>query len=121
MNDFTLNRTKIKLINITGVYGCGKTLLIKKCLDTYFEANPKLLETLINNKDVKEYPFVINANLNFVINSDVLINHNGKDDYRGFQLVLKIMLDIIYKDNEGKKKIKNYFVQNNEIENYIKN
>ena len=120
MNDFTLNRTKIKLINITGVYGCGKTLLIKKCLDTYFETNQKLLETLINNKDVKEYPFVINANLNFVINSDVLINHNGKDDYRGFQLVLKIMLDIIYKDNEGKKKIKNYFVQNKEIENYIK-
>ena len=120
MNDFTLNRTNIKLINISGVYGCGKTFLIKKCLDTYFEANPKLKETLIDNKDVKKYPFVINANLNFVINSEILINHNGKDDYRGFQLVLKIMLDIIYKDNEGKKRINNYFVQNNEIENYFK-
>ena len=120
MNDFTMNRTSIKLINITSLYGCGKTLLLKKCLDTYFEANPKLMETLINNKDVKIYPFIINANLTFVIHSDILINHNGKDDYRGFQLVLKTMLNIIYKDVEGKKKIKNFFDQNIGIENYIK-
>ena len=120
MNDFTLNRTNIKLINITSVYGCGKTLLLKKCLETYFEANPKLRETLIINNDVKEYPFVINANLTFVINSDILISYHGKDDFRGIQFILKIMLDIIYKDNEGEKKIKKYFNQNNEIENYMR-
>ncbi len=119
MNDFTLNRTVIKLINITGVSGCGKTLLLKKCLDTYFEANSKLKETLINNKTVKEYPFVFNANLSFVINSDILINYNTKQDYRCLQLIIKTMYDLIIKDDDVKKKIKKFFNQNKEMENYL--
>ena len=120
INDFTLNRTSIKIINITSISGCGKTLLLKKCLDTYFEANPKLKDTLINNKSIKEYPFVFNANLTFTIDSDILINYNTKNDYRGLQLILKTMYDNVIKDNEGKKKIKKFFNQNKDIENYLK-
>ena len=120
MNDFTSNRTNIKLINITSISGCGKTLLLKKCLDTYFEANQKLKETLINNKLVKEYPFIINANLTFVINSDILIKCNNKEDYRGFQFILKSMFNVINKDDERKKMIKKLFNQNKSIENYLK-
>ena len=119
MNDFTLNRTEIKLINITSLSGCGKTLLLKKCLDTYFESNSKLKETLISNKTVKEYPFVFNANLSFVINSDILINNNTKEDYRCLQLILKTMYDLVIKDEDIKKKMKKIFNQNKEMENYL--
>ena len=120
MNDFTSNRTNIKLISITSISGCGKTLLLKKCLDSYFDANQKLKETLINNKLVKEYPFIINANLTFVINSDILINCNTKEDYRGFQFILNSMFNIINKDDEGKQRIKKLFNQNKSIEDYVK-
>ena len=120
MNDFTLNRTNIKLINITSSIGVGKTLLLKKCLDLYFETNEKLKETLINNKSVTEFPFVINANLTFVMNSDILINRNKNEDYRGLQFILKTMFDAIYKSDEGIKKLKKLFNQNKELESYLK-
>ena len=120
MNDFTSNRTNIKLINISSISGCGKTLLLKKCLDTYFEANQKLKETLINNKSVKEYPFIINANLTFIINSDILIKCNAEEDYRGIQFILQSMLNIINKNDEAKQRMKKIFNQNKSVENYVK-
>ena len=120
IKEFALNKTKIKLINITGVSGCGKTLLLKKCLDSYFESNEKLKETLISNKTVKEYPFIFNANLTFVIHSDILINTNNKEDYRSLQLILKTMYDSIIKVEDVRKKTKKFFNQNKNLENYFK-
>ena len=119
IKDFALNSGKIKLINITGVSGCGKTLLLKKCLDSYFETNEKLKETLISNKTVKEYPFIFNANLSFVIHSDILINNKNKEDYRCLQLILKTMYDLIIKVEDIRKKLKKFFNQNKDIENYL--
>ena len=119
MNDFTFNRTDIKLININSIWGCGKTLLLKKCLDNYFEGNPKLKETLIIHNNVKEYPFIFNANLTYVMNSDILINNN-KEDYRGLQYILKTMYDLINKEDDIKKKMRKIFNQNKEIEDYLK-
>ena len=117
LNNYTNMKTKVKLINISSLSGCGKTLLLKRCLDTFFQMNLKLKEILCNLNYGYNYPFVFNANLLFVINSEILIQNNNTD-FRGIQLIFKDIFDIIYTEENGKEKIKK-LVNKNGCQDYI--
>ena len=121
LNNFTNNKTKVKLINISSLTGCGKTLLLKRCLDTFFQMNIKLKEILCNMNYGYNYPFIFNANLLFIINSEILIKNNNTD-YRGIQLIFKDIFDLIYSEENGKEKIKGLINKNGcqEYINYLK-
>ena len=121
LNNFTSNKIRIKLINITSLTGCGKTLLLKRCLDTYFQMNIKLKEILCNMNYGYNYPFIFNANLLFVINSEVLLK-NDKNDFRGIQLILTDIFNLIYTEQNGKEKIIKLINRNGcqEYTNYLK-
>ena len=67
LNDYAEKKTKIKLINVSGPTGCGKTMLLQKSLKTFFQMNPKLREILCNSNYGDDYPFIFSSNLIFTI------------------------------------------------------
>ena len=117
LNNFTNNKTKVKLINISSLTGCGKTLLLKRCLDTFFQMNNKLKEILCNTNYGYNYPFIFNGNLLFVINSEILIK-NDNNDYRGIQLILKDIFEVLLSEENGKERI-NKIINKNGCQEYI--
>ena len=117
LNNFSNNKTKVKLINITSLTGSGKTLLLKRCLDTFFQMNLKLKEILCNINYGYNYPFIFNGNLLFIMNSEILLNSNN-NDYRGIQLILKDIFDIMYTEENGKDKI-NKLINRNGCQDYV--
>ena len=120
-NYFVLNKTKVKLINVTSLTGCGKTLLLKRCLDNFFQENLKLKEILCNLNFGYNYPFIFNANLLFVINSNILLQSENLD-YRGIQFILKDIFEILYSEDNGKERMLKIISRNgcDEYINYIK-
>ena len=121
LNNYTNNKTRVKLINISSLTGCGKTLLLKRCLDTFFQMNNKLKEILCNTNYGYNYPFIFNGNLLFVINSEILIKNNN-NDYRGIQLILKDIYEILYSEDNEKEKINDIITRNGcqDYVNYLK-
>ena len=120
-NYYALNKTKVKLINVTSLTGCGKTLLLRRCLDNFFQENLKLKEILCNLNFGYNYPFIFNANLLFVINSNILLQSDNLD-YRGIQFILKDIFEILYSEDNGKERILKIISRNgcDEYINYIK-
>ena len=120
-NYYVLNKTKVKLINVTSLTGCGKTLLLRRCLDNFFQENLKLKEILCNLNFGYNYPFIFNANLLFVINSNILLQSDNLD-YRGIQFILKDIFEILYSEDNGKERILKIISRNgcDEYINYIK-
>ena len=117
LNYFVLNKTKVKLINVNSLTGCGKTLLLKRCLDNFFQENLKLKEILCNLNFGYNYPFIFNANLLFVINSNILLQSDNLD-YRGIQFILKDIFEILHSEDNGKERILK-IISRNECDEYI--
>ena len=117
LNNFINNKTKVKLINITSLTGSGKTLLLKRCLDSFFQMNMKLKEILCNVNYGYNYPFIFNGNLLFTMNSEILLKNNN-NDYRGIQLILRDIFDIIYTEENGKEKITK-LINKNDCQDYV--
>ena len=117
LNNFTLNKTKIKLVNITSLTGCGKTLLLKRSLDTFFQMNIKLKEILCNLNYGYNYPFIFNANLLFIMNSEILLK-DYKGGYRGIQFIIKEIFNVLYTEENGKENIME-IIKRNDCEEYI--
>ena len=118
LNDYVEKKSKIKLINVCGPTGCGKTMLLQKSLKTFFQINLKLREILCNSNYGDDYPFIFSANLNFVIGNNILLDNNIKE-FRGLHLIIKDIFNILYTDDYFKKDIINLFAKN-DITRYIK-
>ena len=118
LNDYAEKKTKIKLINVCGPSGCGKTMLLQKSLKTFFQMQPKLREILCNSNYGDDYPFIFSANLNFTIDNNILLENNIKE-YRGLQLIIKDIFNILYNDDYFKKDTCNLFIKNG-VAKYVK-
>ena len=112
LNDYAEKKTKIKLINVSGPTGCGKTMLLQKSLKTFFQMNPKLREILCNSNYGDDYPFIFSSNLIFTIGNNVLLEYDVKE-YRGIQLIIKDVFGILYSDDFFRKDTINLFIKNN--------
>ena len=117
LNDFAGKKSKIKLINISGPTGCGKTMLLQKSLKTFFQMNPKLREILCNTNYGDDYPFIFSSNLIFTIGNTVLLENEIKE-YRGMQLIIKDIFTILYNDDYYKKNLVNLF-QNKDMIKFL--
>ena len=118
LNDYVEKKSKIKLINVCGPTGCGKTMLLQKSLKTFFQMNPKLREILCNSNYGDDYPFIFSANLYFTIDNNILLENNLKE-YRGLQLIIRDIFNILYNDDYFKKDAVNLFIKN-DCARYIK-
>ena len=112
INDYINDKSKIKLININGLLGCGKTLFLKKVLDSFFVMNPKLREILCNTHYGNDYSFIFSSNLLFTMNTDIL-SESDREDYRGIQLILKEIFNAFYNETQNKSIIINLIKKNN--------
>ena len=117
LNDLIEKKSKTKLINVCGPTGCGKTMLLQKSLKTFFQMNPKLREILCNSNYGDDYPFIFSANLNFSIDNNILLENDIKE-YRGLQLIIKDIFNILYGDDFFRKDTLNLFTKN-DIAKYI--
>ena len=115
LNEFAEKKTKLKLINVCGPTGCGKTMLLQKSLKTFFQMQPKLREILCNSNYGDDYPFIFSSNLNFTIGNDILLENNIKE-YRGLQLIIKDIFNILYNDDYFRKDTCALFVKNDIVE-----
>ena len=118
LNDYIEKKSKIKIINVCGPTGCGKTMLLQKSLKTFFQMNPKLREILCNSNYGDDYPFIFSANLNFCIGNNILLENNIKE-YRGLHLIIKDIFNILYNDDYFKKDVISLFIKN-DCAKYIK-
>ena len=117
LNDYAEKKSKTKIISISGPVGCGKTMLLQKSLKTFFQMNPKLREILCNSNYGDDVPFVFSSNLIFTIGNDILLENEIKE-YRGLQLVLKDIFNILYGDDFYRKDTIN-LINKNDCGKYV--
>ena len=111
LNDYIEKKSKIKLISITGPIGCGKTMLLNKTLKTFFQMNPKLREILCNSNYEDDYPFVFSSHLIFTIDNNIILENEFKE-YRGLQIIIRDILNILFNEEKHKKDTINLFIKN---------
>ena len=92
LNENIQKKSKVKLISVTGPFGCGKTMLLNKSLSTFFQMNPKLREILCNLDNSDEYHFIFSANLIFTMDNNILLENDFKE-YRALQIIIKNILN----------------------------
>ena len=112
LNEYKEKTSKIKIISVTGPIGCGKTMLLNKSLETFFQMNPKLREILCNSNYEDEYPFIFSSNLIFTIDSYILLE-NDIQEYRGIQIIIKDIFNILYNEERYKKETIDLIIKNN--------
>jgi len=117
LNDYSEKKLKTKIISISGPVGCGKTMLLQKSLKTFFQMNPKLREILCNSNYGDDVPFVFSSNLIFTVGNDILLENDIKE-YRGLQLVLKDIFNILYSDDFYRKDTIN-LINKNDCGKYV--
>ena len=111
LNDYAEKKSKTKLISVSGPSGCGKTMLLQKSLKTFFQMNPILREILCNSNYGDDYPFIFSSYLIFTVNNNILLNNEIKE-YRGLQLVIKDIFNILYSDDFFKRETINLITKN---------
>ena len=117
LNDYVEKKIKTKIISISGPAGCGKTMLLQKSLKTFFQMNPKLREILCNSNYGDDVPFVFSSNLIFTIGNDILLENDIKE-YRGLQLVIKDIFNVLYSDDFYRKDTIN-LINKNDCGKYV--
>ena len=112
LNENIQKKSKVKLISVTGPFGCGKTMLLNKSLGTFFQMNPKLREILCNLDNSDEYHFIFSGYLIFTMNNNILLENDFKE-YRAIQIIIKNILNCLYNDKKYKDQIINLIIKNN--------
>ena len=112
LNENIQKKSKVKLISVTGPFGCGKTMLLNKSLSTFFQMNPKLREILCNLDNSDEYHFIFSANLIFAMENNILLENDFKE-YRALQIIIKNILSCLCNEKKYKEQIINMIIKNN--------
>ena len=112
LNENNEKKSRIKIISVTGPIGSGKTMLLNKSLNTFFQMNPKLREVLCNLNNEDDYPFIFSSNLNFTIDNNILLENDFKE-YRGLQLIIQNIFNILNSEEKYKDQIINLIINNN--------
>ena len=115
--EFTFNKSKTKVISVSSLTGCGKTLLLKRSLDLFFKENSSLKNILCFSSFGSNYPFVFNINLFFVMHSEIMLS-NDKKYFRSIQNVLKDIFSTLYFEDQWKKYLISV-IQKNKCEGYF--
>ena len=109
------NNNKIKIININGLSGSGKTLFLSLSINTFFRQYSILKELLYYNNVKNDYPFVFYANLPLIIYSKSF-NEYSKKEFKSIQHILRDIFDYLCEEVNEKLKIFNLFKKNNCLE-----
>ena len=112
LNEYKEKKSKVKIISVTGPIGCGKTMLLNKTLKTFFQMNPKLREILCNSNYEDEYPFVFSSHLIFTMDNNIILDNDIKE-YRGLQIIIRDIFNILYKEESYKNQTLNLIIKNN--------
>ena len=112
LKNYLQNNNEIKLININGFNGSGKTLFISQSLNSFFRYYSIFKDLLEYNNIKNNYPFLFFSNLQIIINSK---NNNNKSkiEFKAIQHILKEIFDYLYEEINEKYKIFNLIKKNN--------
>ena len=102
---------KIKLININGFIGSGKTLFLSECLNSFFRYYPILKDILYYNNIKNEFPFLFFSNLQFVMYSKSY-NEYSKKEFKAIQPIFQEIFSYLFEEVNEKYKIINLIKKN---------
>ena len=113
LKNYIQKNNTIKIININGFNGCGKTLFLSQSLNTFFRDYPIFKDLLEYNNVKNDFPFLFFSNLPIIIYSK---NNYNKREFKAIQHIIREIFDYLYEEVKEKYKIIELIKKNNCLE-----
>ena len=113
--NFLQDNIKVKLVNINGLSGSGKTLFLSESLNIFFRHYPMLKDIIIYKNIENDYQFLFISNLE-IINYAKKFNSYSKKEFKAIQHILCEIYNYLCDEINEKNKIMKLIKKNHCLE-----